>query len=264
MLARRQFLTGASATIALFTLGTEQAHSEQHRNISYGSGNLDIYTPGAANAPVLVYVHGGAWRAGSKSTVGSMPRYFNDLGYVFVSISYRLSGGVDGQVSDVSQAVGWIGANIASYGGNPERIALMGHSAGCHLSCLAVLSGRASGVRALVANDTAAYDIAYLAEINNGRLPILYQALNSPSDWAKWSPISYAGGGGGVPVLVAWSGGQNRDRVSMRFADRLSASGHPVTRFDGSRYSHVSIRNSVGRRGDPVTSAITNFLQQNL
>jgi acetyl esterase/lipase len=264
MLARRRFLAGASATIALFALGTGTAHAEQRRNVSYGSGSLDLYTAGTADAPVVVYVHGGAWRGGSKDTVGSMPRYFNALGYVFVSVGYRLSGSVDGQVSDIAQALSWIRANISAYGGNPGRIALMGHSAGCHLACLAVLSGRAPGVRALVANDTAAYDIAYLAEINNGRLPILYQALNTPSSWAKWSPINYASGGGAVPVLVAWSGGRNRDRVSIRFADRLSAAGHPVTRFDGSRYSHVSIRNAVGRDGDALTSTITGFLQQAL
>lgn len=264
MIDRRQFLTTASAAAICAPLGAGPAWAEVFRNVLYGANNLDIYSPGSGSAPVMIYVHGGAWRAGSKGTVGSMPGYFNGRGYVFVSLGYTLTGSVDRQVGDVAQGISWVRANIARYGGNPERIAVMGHSAGCHLVSLAVLSGRAPGVRAVVANDTGAYDISYLAEINNGRLPLLYRALNNPSKWRSWSPINYAGGGGGLPVLVAWSGGRNRDRISKRFADRLAAAGHPVTRFDGSRYSHISIRGAVGRRGDPLTSAISQFLDRTL
>ena len=262
MTDRRQFLATAGAALLLPFTGTAPAFAETHRNVSYGGNRLDIYTPGTSGAPVLIYVHGGAWRAGSKGTVGAMPDYFNGLGYVFISVGYSLTSNVDGQVGDVARAINWVRANISGYGGDPARIAVLGHSAGCHLASLAVLSGMASGVSALVANDTGAYDIAYLADINNGRLPLLYAALNKPDKWRNWSPINYAGGGGALPVLVAWSGGRNRDRISIRFADRLAAAGHPVTRFDGSSYSHLSIRNAMGRRGDAVTGAIARFLQQ--
>ncbi len=89
-------------------------------------------------------------------------------------------------------------------------------------------------MRALVANDTAAYDVAYLAQINNDRLPILYAGpFKDRSKWSQWSPITYAGGGGGIPVLVAWSGGRDREEISQRFANALEAAGHPVIRFDG-------------------------------
>ena len=257
MIDRRKFLAGAAAT-AFVSLSPAIAAAETSRNISYGANRLDIYSPGTTNAPVVIFVHGGAWRAGSKSSVASMPGHFNRKGYVFVSVGYSLSGSADRQANEVAQAVNWVRANIAKYGGNPGRIAVMGHSAGCHLACLAVLSGRAGSVRALGAIDTAAYDIGYLAEINGGRLPILYAALNNPAKWRSWSPISYAGGGGRVPVLVAWSGGANRDRVSKRFADRLAASGHSVTRYAGTQYSHIGIRNALGSPGG-ITSALDSF-----
>ena len=92
-------------------------------------------------------------------------------------------------------------------------------------------SGLAPHVKALVAVDTGAYDIPYLVKISGGRLPILYAALNTPSKWRNWSPISYAGGASGMPVLVAWSGARFRVDVSTHFADALAAHGHPVTRF---------------------------------
>ena len=261
---RRDFLqfSGAAFAAGLFPAS---AFARGATTVSYGSGRLDIYPAPQPGGPVVAYVHGGAWRAGNKSEVGSMPGHFNSLGYTFVSIGYSLSADPGQQASQIGQAVSWIRSNIGQYGGNGSRIALMGHSAGCHLASLAVLSGRASGVRALVANDTQAWDLPYLPEIKGGRLPDLYAVFNSlKSQWRTLSPISYAGGGGGIPVLVAWSGGADRPMLGRRFADALSAGGHPVTRFDGSRYNHFSIRSAMGRRGDALNSAITQFLQRTL
>lgn len=264
---RRFFLkqAGAAALLAgIATVSPSIVWARGTKGISYGSGSLDIYPAANANAPVIAYVHGGAWKAGSRGSVGSMPGYFNALGYTFVSIGYSLGGNPGQQARQVGQALNWLRSNIGQFGGNPSRIAAMGHSAGCHLACLAVLSGAATGIKAIVANDTGAYDVPYLAEINGGRLPLLYAAFSDKSQWRNWSPISYASGGGGIPVLVAWSGGTNRDRISKRFADALAAGGHPVTRFDGRRYNHISIRNAMGRKGDPLTVAITNFLAAHL
>jgi acetyl esterase/lipase len=267
MINRRRFLFTTSAFLAVGQDLGVPALAAAQRNVSYGAGPLDIYAPGTPGAPVLVYVHGGAWRAGSKNSVGSMPAYFNSRGYVFVSVGYTKHprADVDRQAREIGQAIGWVRANIANFGGDPARIALMGHSAGSHLASLATLSGLAPGVRALIANDTAAYDVAYLADINGDRLPILYAApFANRARWTNWSPISYAGGGGRPPVLVAWSGGRDRDRISQRFAERLQAAGHAVTRFDGRRYNHISIGRAVGRNGDLLTGAITQFLDRNL
>lgn len=269
MIDRRMFLRRGAAALALTGLplalfDAVPALARTAKGIVYGANKLDIYTPGTDNAPVIVYVHGGAWRAGNRGQVGSMPAYFNALGYVFVSVSYSLSASVERQAREVGQAVAWVKSNISNFGGNPSRVALMGHSAGCHLASLAALSGLAPGVKALVANDTAAYDVNYLADINNGKLPMLYSAFSDRSKWKNWSPINYAGGGGAMPVLVAWSGGRDRDRISRRFADALASRGHPVTRFDGGRYNHISIRGAMGRQGDPLTAAITRFLAANL
>ena len=56
---------------------------------------LDVYgferAEGCQQVPVVVYVHGGGWRTGDKARVGDKATFFNDLGYVFVSVNYRLS-----------------------------------------------------------------------------------------------------------------------------------------------------------------------------
>ncbi|MCG6857967.1 MAG: alpha/beta hydrolase [Salaquimonas sp.] len=267
MIDRRKFVAGAAAILAGLTLplvGIRPAQAKTFRGVSYGASKLDIYTPDADNAPVIVYVHGGAWRLGSRSEGRAVADSFTARGYIVVSIDYSLTASAERQAREVAQAVAWVHGNISKYGGNPDRIALMGHSAGCHLASLAALSGLAPGVKALVANDTGAYDIQYLADIHGGHLPILYAALNKPAKWRNWSPISYAAGANGIPVLVAWSGAEFRRKVSTRFADALAAAGHPVTRFAGNGYSHVSIRGGMGKTGDPLNTAIANFLAANL
>ncbi|MCB1464347.1 MAG: alpha/beta hydrolase [Nitratireductor sp.] len=263
MIERRKFIIGGGAVLAgLATplIGTRAARARTLGGISYGANKLDIHTPGTDNAPVIVYVHGGAWRMGSRGEGRAVADSFTSRGYVVVSVDYSLSANAERQAREVAQAITWVRQNISSYGGNGSRIAVMGHSAGCHLACLAVLSGLAPGVSALVANDTGAYDLQYLADIHGGRLPILYAALNKRANWRNWSPISYAGGAGGIPVLVAWSGAEFRRKVSTRFADALAANGHPVTRFDGSGYSHISIRSGMGRNGDKLNTEIARFL----
>ncbi|MDX9975652.1 MAG: alpha/beta hydrolase, partial [FCB group bacterium] len=109
--------------------------------------SLDIYTLSPkpeAPAPVLIWVHGGGWSIGDKSYhMEYKPALFTGEGYCLVSINYRLSprpfsddpGRIKYPVheQDVASAIAWVQEHIAQYGGDPSRIALLGHSAGAHL-----------------------------------------------------------------------------------------------------------------------------------
>lgn len=244
------------------------AKTGSRRTVSYGSHKLDIYPAQTTGkkAPIIVYVHGGAWRGGSRGSVGSKARYFTASGKVFISVGYTLypSANALQQARQIGEAVGWIRANASSFGGDAGRIILMGHSAGSHLAALAVLSGAARGVRALICNDTRAYDLPLLASRNGGRVPMLYSALGDKKNWKNWSPISYVGRGNRPPTLVAWSSGSGRKAISRHFANALRRAGGRVATFDGSsRYSHGSINSSIGRDNGGITGAITRFIAQN-
>jgi hypothetical protein len=137
----------------------------------------------------------------------------------------------------------------------------MGHSAGCHLASLATLSGLIPGIRGLICNDTGAYDLKYLAKINNGSLPILYAApFRKRKYWERWSPITFTGNNPYLPLLVPWSGGRNRDRITANFISSLSENEADVTPFDGTSYSHISINKSIGKKGDRLTNAMLEFI----
>lgn len=265
MQSRRQFLRAScfalSGLAAPFILPTE-AKAKTLKGISYGENKLDIYQPvNAQNAPILIFVHGGAWKAGSRRSIGSKAKYYTRKGYVFVSIGYTLypSADAERQALQVAQGVNWVSQNAYHFNANANRIALMGHSAGCHLASLASLSGATRVPKALICNDTGAYDLDYLAQLNNGRIPSLFSALDKPNKWKRWSPINYVANRPQPPSLVIWSGGRNRDKISKNFADALQSAGNNVSRFDGRRYNHLSINSSIGKNSS-VTNAVDSFL----
>lgn len=251
------------AGLATPALLSNAAQAKAYKGISFGGNTLDIYKPtNATNAPIMIFVHGGAWKAGSKGSVGSKASHFTSRGYIFVSVGYTLypRANAERQALQVAQAVNWVAHNAAAIGGNAQRIALMGHSAGCHLASLASLSGATNSVRALICNDTGAYDLPFLANLNGGRLPILFSALNRKENWRKWSPISYVRNKHQPPALVLWSGGTKRPKIGNNFANALEGAGNRVTRFDGRQYNHLSINSSIGKKGKSVTNAVDRFL----
>ena len=116
---------------------------------------LDVYRP--ADGPgdaVVAFVHGGAWREGSK---GVFSRYATDAaaaGYVCATVDYRLSGEATfpAQIRDVVAAVRWLRSRTDESRVRSDRVATVGHSAGAHLAALA---GVAGGEAAFVPDDAA-------------------------------------------------------------------------------------------------------------
>ena len=113
------------------------------RGIAYGSDPkhaLDVYMRDGAEAakrPVLVFVHGGGFRGGSRSGQpypDNIPAWAVHEGMVAVSIDYRLAPENlwPAGANDLSSALQWVRTHIARYGGDPDRIVLLGHSAGAN------------------------------------------------------------------------------------------------------------------------------------
>jgi acetyl esterase/lipase len=106
----------------------------------------DLYAPkGLDKAPVLVAVHGGGWQIGDRKFYKNWGTYLAKNGIAVFSIEYRLmKPGVKtwpGAVYDTKAAVQYVRANAAELNVDPERIGLMGDSAGAHLSALVALAG---------------------------------------------------------------------------------------------------------------------------
>lgn len=119
-----------------------QAEYDKIADITYGKINerellLDVYLPAETVSPLLlVWVHGGAWRGGTKDRVMIL-EFIND-GYAIASLDFRLSGEAmfPAQVHDIKAAIRFLRAKAESYGYDAENIALLGASSGGHLVSL--------------------------------------------------------------------------------------------------------------------------------
>ncbi len=131
---------------------TPDTANVEYANVNGLSLKLDIYLPKntAKPYPVIVWIHGGGWRGGSKEnpTAASMAQQ----GYAVVSINYRLSQQAifPAQIHDCKAAIRWIRAHAARYGFNSERMGAWGSSAGGHLVAMLGTAGEVDSLEGTV------------------------------------------------------------------------------------------------------------------
>jgi arylformamidase len=118
-----------------------RANSTNHLDLPYGSGpneTLDVFTPERPGAPVLVFIHGGWWRALDKSDLSFVAPAFTRAGAMVVVPNYALCPAVtiDTIALQMVQALAWTHRHAARHGGDPARIVVAGHSAGGHLAAM--------------------------------------------------------------------------------------------------------------------------------
>jgi arylformamidase len=262
--------------------------------------SLDIHRPAAADGgprPVLVMIHGGGWRAGDKAAGGVVaPKapWLIAEGWIMVSVNYRLSPAVQhpAHVDDVAHAIAWVGREIGRFGGDPERLVLMGHSAGAHLAALAAADaerlraagGRPESIRGVVLLDGAGYDIPLrMRNAGAASRSLFTNAFGSdPAGWADASPAEHlrrrASGGpadGGdeptpgnttappPPPLLILHIDRTVAATQVRvLADAARAAGGTaeVHRFPGE--THASINRRLGEPGHDPTIVTGGFLRR--
>ncbi len=163
-----------------------------------GKDRLDVYIPrGAANAPVIVSIHGGLLMAGDRREDAFVGQRFAAAGYVTAVISYRLSPQAShpAHIEDTAAAFAWVKRNIRQHGGDPDRILVTGHSAGAYLAMLL-----AADARWLAAHKLSSRDIRGVAPVSGfywvdkpGVAPDRPKSVWGPDPkvWADASPSRY-------------------------------------------------------------------------
>lgn len=244
---------------------------------------LDIYAPkDAKGLPVVFWIHGGGWQTGDKSSVQEKPKAFVERGFVFVSTNYRLLPKVEMETifRDVAKSLGWVHKHIAEYGGDPNRILVMGHSAGAQLAALLCIDDRylkAEGVpftalKGCVPVDGDTYDVPAIIETAETRRRVHGQPQatfghrekfgGSPEKHRDYSAVTHVAKGKNIPPFLILYVADHPDNSAQ--AQRLTAvlkeAEIPVTPFGGKETNHNRLNNQLGVPGDAATAAVDAFL----
>jgi len=155
----------------------------------------DVYRPDTPGPrPAVLLIHGGSWMRGKRSEMGKFARRFARAGYAVYNVDYRLAPEhrFPAQLDDVRAAFGWLHAHAASLSVDPDRIAVMGYSAGAHLALLLALAdaGGAPVPRAAIAG-AAPTDLRVVPSS-----PVVAALIGGPGDalpdaYAQASPIAH-------------------------------------------------------------------------
>ena len=223
---------------------------KRHANVAYGPGpqhRLDVYAPDQADGaprPLVVFWHGGRWSGGDKADYRFVGAVLAQSGYVAVLPNYRHYPQVKmpGFMDDTVQAALWSVAHAGEFGADPQRVYLMGHSAGAHMAALVTLDSRyfaAAGQPAPriagVIGLSGAYDFLPLREAD------VQDMFGPPQIYPHSQPINFVRSDAPPMLLVhglddttAWP------KNSRNLAAALSAVGVPVTLKLYPRVAHVA------------------------
>lgn len=241
------------------------AQSDCVLDIAYGpraEETLDIFKPaGADNAPVLIFIHGGYWRALDKKDHAFLPKPFVDAGVLVVSINYTLCPAVaiDEITRQARAACAWVYNNAAQYGGDPNRIHVFGHSAGGHLTA-AVATTDWPEFEADLPTDLlkSATPISGLFDLQ----PILLISVNDdvhldPDSAVRNSPAN-SDPGHDMPMTVAVGGAETDEfrRQSQYLCERWSGKLGAIDYLESDGANHFTVIENMVDPNDPLTRKI--------
>ncbi len=258
-------------------------------NVNKNLTSLDVFPPAnACKSPVVMWVHGGGYVRGDKANrMNDKIALFNRHGWILVSVNYRLSaalrriglGRVDGteakypnHYDDVAASIAWVKNNIDRYGGDPTRIAILGHSAGADIVSNVVVNPKYLATYQVALHDVACAGVldtegldkvAASAKDPDGEKNQWSAALgNDPSYLTDTSATLGVKAGIGIPkMIVVVRGTAQRQSIERAFISSLTAAKIPTATIVATPLRHVEVNTNIGLATDTViTKPLTSFL----
>ena len=225
------------------------------RRLAYGPTDiekLDIYITKRPNAPINIFLHGGAWRSGNAKGAAYMSETFVDAGGHFISVDFNNAPEVDGNVmimaEQVRRAIAWVHKNAASFGGDPDRLYISGTSSGGHLAAVALTTDwqKDFGLPA----DTLKGGLCC-----SGMYDLYPVSLSARAGYVKFTPEMIEKLSPQrhldklvAPVIVAHGTLETPEfqRQNREFAAAVKKAGKPVTFLIGEGYTHFEMFETLG------------------
>jgi arylformamidase len=269
--------------VFLLTSSVVAAEPRAYRDVAYAEPKnerqtLDVYAPAekGKDRPVVVWIHGGGWRAGDKRDVQKKPEAFVEKGFVFVSTNYRFvpKATVKEMTADIAKAIRWVHDHAKEFGGDPNSIFVMGHSAGAHLAALVCTDDRylkAEGlslamIKGCVPVDTAVYDVAKqiesVAPTQAARAASYRSTFGDSQSQKELSPVTYVAKGKNIPPFLILHVADRPDSgaQSRTLAETLEGAGVSAKVVAAEGKDHGTINSELGLAEDGPTKALWEFV----
>ena len=246
---------------------------------------LNVWTPkvdSPAKLPVMIWIHGGGWRNGDKANRGlnnNKVPFFSENGFIYISINYRLSPAIQhpAHIEDVAEAVAWVDDNIGKYGGDKNKIFVMGHSAGAHLAALVAADQSRlkkhkkdlSIIKGVILLDGAGYDIpAQMKGLSffGGLLGDMYENAFTKDEAVQKdaSPYYHIAKGKNIsPFLIFTAGGRIASvNQSKKMVEAMQKAGVQAETIDDANKTHGTINSQFGLLDEIITKKSKEFLDE--
>jgi len=250
------------------------------QTLAYGADGLqavDYWAGRTRDAPLVVFVHGGGWSRGDKRMMDGSDKlaHWRAQGYAVASVNYRLvpEATVEQEAEDVAAAVAFLKGHAGTLGFDPERIVLIGHSAGAHLVALvgtdpAYLRGVGLGfadIDGVVPLDGAAYNVQQQLDEGPRIMGRMYRQAfgGDAARQQRLSPTAQSAAPNAVEFLILHV--QRPDGIKQSEAlgaalrqagTRAEVRGFPGTGLSG----HAEINRRMGDPDYPATPVLDGFL----
>lgn len=232
---------------------------------------LDVYVPEEMTPParVVVFFYGGAWRSGSREYYRFLGQALTTSGFVVVIPDYRVAPDVrfPAFVEDGARAVRWVRETIASYGGDPDDIWLMGHSAGAHIGALIVTDDHYLAAAGVPRESIRGFvGLAGPYAVDPLKYAITRDAFAGLETAAAAQPMTYVEGD--EPPMLLLHGARDETVWPVNthaFARRVNAAGGRAEVIDVPDAGHIGLLLSMSeafRGSGEVFAAVVRFLAQ--
>jgi arylformamidase len=223
--------------------------------VSYGPTEiekLDIYKTTRWNAPIRIFLHGGAWRGGSAKDSAYPAEMFVAAGAHYIAVDFVSVGDVSGNLmpmaDQVRRAVAWVYKNAARFGGDPNRLYLSGHSSGAHLAGVVLVTDWQR-------NFNLPPDIVKGGVLMSGMYDLRPVRLSKRSEYVKFTDEMEQALSSqrhldnlNTPLILAHGTLESPEfqRQTREFAAAVKAAGKPVQIIVAEGYNHFELPETFG------------------
>ena len=223
--------------------------------IAYGPTEIeqvDIYKTMRGNAPIQIFIHGGAWRGGSAKDSAYPAEMFVTAGAIFIAVDFVSIEQADGNLmtmaGQVRRAIAWVYKNAARFGGDPDRLYLSGHSSGAHLAGVALVTDWQKDFGLPI-------DIVKGAVLMSGMYDLKAVALSKRSKYVNFTDAVVQALSAqrhldklNTPLILAHGTLESPEfqRQTREFAAAVKTAGKPVQLIVAEGYNHFELSETFG------------------